>query len=169
MRYHVPPAGSPRVRTTTVCLADFGTSTFLLVSLRSEQSCAVPIWEKQDATAVHPRPPHPRILCPGPHSPQRLPGPSGSAAARAAAARGQPDRLTLPGATAELDAGQSELGQQMGLPMAMGGGGWSPSVGQPGRYHGSQRRCHGCWLGSQHPPGVGPCLAAQGLACCCRN
>ena len=88
-----------------------------------------------------PPPPHPCVLCPGPHSPHWLPGPSGSAAVRAMAARGQPDRLTLPGATAELEARQSELGQQMGLPTAVvgGDGGRSPSVGQPGRCHGSQR------------------------------
>lgn len=53
------PGGS----TTTICLADFGTSTFLLVSLRSEQSCAVPIWEKR---ALQPRSP-PLCLASGPH------------------------------------------------------------------------------------------------------
>ena len=62
----------------------------------------------------------PRILCPGPSAPRCLPGPSGSAAERAMTG-GQPDRLTLPGATAELEARQPELGQQMGLPAAVEG------------------------------------------------
>lgn len=113
-----------------------------------------------------PPPPHPCVLCPGPHSPHWLLGPSGSAAVRAVAARGQPDRLTLPGATAELEAWQSELGQQMGLPTAVVG------------VWGAVTICGPAWvvpwvakarLDSQHPLGVGPCLAAQGLACCCRN
>lgn len=65
-----------------VCLADFGTSTFLLVSLRSEQSCAVPIWEKRDAAAAFASP---ASCVRGPSVSSPLPGPSGSAAARAAA------------------------------------------------------------------------------------
>lgn len=99
--------------TLAICLADFGTSTFLLVSLRSEQSCAVPIWEKRDCSRVPP----PLRLGSGPqrlHLAQLPPGPQ---------PRGQPDRLTPPRATAELEAGQSELGQQMGPPAAVEGSG----------------------------------------------
>lgn len=66
--------------TLPICLADFGTSTFLLVSLRSEQSCAVPIWEKRACSRV----PLPCVVS-RPQGSLPLPGPSGSAAGRAAA------------------------------------------------------------------------------------
>lgn len=78
--------------------------------------------------------------------------------------RGQPDRLTLPRATAELQVGQSELGQQMGPPAAVEGG-RSPSVG-PARVMPWIGKAQ---LGSRHTLGVRPWLAAQGLAFCCRN
>lgn len=54
------PLCPQRARSGAICLADFGTSTFLLVSLRSEQSCAVPIWEKR-AAAVTFTSPTPRV------------------------------------------------------------------------------------------------------------
>lgn len=101
-----PPWQSP-----AICLADFGTSTFLLVSLRSEQSCAVPIWEKWAAStsigvtitsglwiyAAQPLWPIWLSVCEDP-------------------AHGEPDLLTLPGASTLLQAGQLELDQQMGWP-----------------------------------------------------
>lgn len=70
--------------------------------------------------------PAPRVRAPA--------APSGSAAARAAQPRGQPDRLTPPRATAELEAGQSELGQQMGPPAAVegSGGGFTICRASPG-------------------------------------
>lgn len=59
-----PPLLRPqRACSSTICLADFGTSTFLLVSLRSEQSCAVPIWEKRAAAATFTSPCIPGSMC----------------------------------------------------------------------------------------------------------
>lgn len=119
-RYHVPPAGPFTVRATTICLPTLGTSTFCQFS-RSEQSCAVPIWEKQDAVSRFTSPLPLRLVSRSPFS-SRAPSPSGSAAVRAAAAHGQPDRLTLPRATAELEARHLSWASRWGCPQPWGWG-----------------------------------------------
>lgn len=82
--------------TLAICLADFGTSTFLLVSLRSEQSCAVPIWEKRDCSRVPP----PLRLASAPqrlHLAQLPPGPRSPVGSQIALHRLGPQQSWKPG------------------------------------------------------------------------
>lgn len=150
------PAWPQRGRTTTICLADFGTSTFLLVSLRSEQSCAVPIWEKQ---ALQPRSP-PLRLGSRPSGSSPPPWPIWLSCCEGRSPVGSQIALHCPGPPRSWKPRNLSRASRWGCLRQEGGA--SPSVGPAGVVPWVRKAL----LGSQHTLGVRPGLATQGLACC---